>query len=301
MSAISAAQVKDLREKTGVGMMECKNALTACSGDLEKAILWLREHGMARAAKKADRVAAEGMVEVYVTDDATAGVLLEVNCETDFVSKNEDFIKFVREAARIALNKKVNSVEALTEQKLASGETIAAVLPGLIAKIGENLKLRRVHTLSSPAGTIVGYSHMGGKIGTLVQLEGPKSAAVTELGKDLAMHVAAAFPRYLKPEEVDVNELEQERDLARKKLQQEGKPDHLVEKIMAGHVNKFYKEVCLIEQPFVKDPNQTVKALVASKGVQLAAYARFQMGEGLEKKSENFAEEVAAASKSFSK
>ena len=295
--AITAAQVKELREKTGVGMMECKQALTENQGDMEKAIRWLRERGMARAAKKADRVASEGTVEVYVNEDLNAGILLEVNCETDFVSKNEDFRKFVHETAVVALKGSIEDLDRLSESKLPSGDTVAATLTALIAKIGENMKLRRIKIVASKNGTVVGYSHMGGRIGTLVALDGAKNPSIQELGKDLAMRVAAAFPRFLKPEDVEASELEVEKDLARKKLQQENKPDHLIEKIMQGQINKFYKEVCLVEQAFIKDPNQTVKGLVQSKGVQLASFARFQMGEGIEKKQENFAEEVAAATK----
>lgn len=297
--AITAAQVKELREKTGVGMMECKNALTENGGDIEKSILWLRERGLSRAAKKADRVTAEGLVKVLVNDAQNAGVLVEINCETDFVSKNEDFQKFADNLAQLALEQQINDLDQLKAASIG-GEKVADVLTALIAKIGENLNVRRVVSFKAENGVVTGYSHMGGKIGSLVVLEGSSDDAVQNLGKDLAMHVAAAAPRYLTPEQVDSAELEQEQDLARKKLQEEKKPDHLIEKIMGGQIQKFYKEVCLIEQSFVKDPNLTVKQLVKDqgKGAQLKAFARFQLGEGIEKRKENFADEVAAQLKS---
>jgi elongation factor Ts len=297
--SISASQVKELREKTGVGMMECKKALEENSGDMEKAIIWLRERGMSRAAKKADRVAAEGIVEVFVNEDKNAGVLIEVNCETDFVSKNQDFLNFVREAAAIALKNKINSVEQLENLKNSKGLLIKDVVPALIATIGENLKVRRVNVLTSENGLIVGYSHMGGKIGSLVRLDGSKDAALVDLGKDIAMHVAAASPKYLVSEQVDKSELEQEKDIARKKLREEGKPEAMIEKIVEGQMNKFYKEVCLMEQAFVKDPGMNIKKLVQEqgKGAKLSGFLRFQLGEGIEKKTQNFAEEVAAVVK----
>lgn len=293
---ISASMVKDLREKTGVGMMECKKALEENSGDMEKAIVWLRERGMSRAAKKADRVAAEGMVHFTVGDKGDSAVLLEVNCETDFVSKNEEFRNFVAETAKLALESNVNDVEKLAAMKLSSGTSVDETIKGLIQKIGENMKLRRVQTVKAPNALITGYTHMGGKIGTLVVLEGATGPAVTEAGKDIAMHVAAAFPRYLSRNEVDTAELAQERDIARKKLVEEKKPEAMIDKILEGQMNKFYKEVCLVEQAFVKDPDISVSKLLekTDKNLKLTKFLRFQLGEGIEKKQENFAAEVAA-------
>lgn len=293
---ISASMVKELREKTGVGMMECKKALEENSGDMEKAILWLRERGMSRAAKKADRVAAEGLIKVATADDGKSGVLVELNCETDFVSKNDDFMKFLDETANIALTKKIGSADELLTAKMANGSDVKTNLTEMIAKIGENMTLRRVQVLSTSNGVVSGYTHMGGKIGTLVVLEGATGADVNELGKDLAMHVAASAPRFLVESEVNAAELEQERELARKKLQEEGKPADMIDKILVGQMKKFFKEVCLVEQPFIKDPGVTVTKHVENtkKGVKVAAFARFQLGEGIEKKKENFAEEVAA-------
>lgn len=296
--AVTAAQVKELREKTGVGMMECKKALTENDGDLEKAILWLRERGLSRAAKKASRVAAEGVVKILTSDNHKEAVMLEVNCETDFAAKNADFVAFVDDAAKVALENKAPSVEALAELKMPSGDNVADALTALIAKVGENMKLRRLGYLSVDNGVVTGYSHMGGKIGALVALADATSE-VSELGRDIAMHVAAAAPRYLKSDEVSADELDQERDLAKKKLEEQGKPSDLIEKIMVGQMNKFYKEICLLDQAFVKDPNVSVSKLVKEqgKGSSLSGFLRFALGEGIEKKEENFAEEVAAAVK----
>ncbi len=296
---ISASQVKELREKTGVGMMECKTALTEANGDMEKAILYLRERGLSRAAKKAGRTTAEGKVEVMVSPDKTAGVILEVNCETDFVSKNDDFQKFTHDLAELALANKINDVAALSEIKMKDGPLVKDKLTSLISTIGENLNLRRVAYFGTKAGTVAAYSHMGGKIGTLVVLDGAQGSDVHELAMDLAMHCAASAPRYLTADQVDPAELEQEKDLARKKLRETGKPDDLIDKIMGGQMSKFYKEVCFIEQAFVKDPKYSIEKLVKEKGKgsSLTQYARFQLGEGIEKKQEDFAKEVAAAIK----
>lgn len=295
--SITAAQVKELREKTGVGMMECKKALQENSGDMEKAILWLRERGMSRAAKKADRIAAEGSVFIQVSDDKSKGVVVEVNCETDFVSKNNDFVSFVEEVANVALSQEISSVDQLMETNMASGQSVANTITALIAKIGENLKLRRVQVLKAENGVVGGYTHMGGRIGTLVALSGSQGDAAEALVKDLAMHVAAASPRYLKSSDVDTSELDQEREIARKKLEEEGKPADLIDKILVGQMQKFFKEICLVDQQFVKDPSLSITKLLKQSGLNadISAFSRFALGEGIEKKKENFADEVAAA------
>jgi elongation factor Ts len=297
MAAITAGQVKDLREKTGVGMMECKKALEENGGDFEKAVLWLRERGMSRAAKKADRVAAEGVVEVYVSPDMKAGVLVELNCETDFVAKNAEFTGVAKEAAQLALKTKAKSVDELLGAKLQSGQTVKERLTELIAKIGENMTLRRVQVLAAD-GIVAGYSHMGGKIGTLVAMSGATTAEADKV-KDIAMHVAASAPRYLVDSEVSKTELETERELAKKKLLEEGKPAEMVEKILVGQMKKFFKEVCLAEQPFVKDPALTVTKYADSikAGAKVQGFAYFKLGEGIEKKKEDFAAEVASMMK----
>ena len=296
--AITAAQVKELRQKTGVGMMECKKALVENEGDLEKAILWLRERGLSRAAKKAGRTTAEGLVKILVADDSKSAVLVELNCETDFVSKNDDFQNFANDVAALALSKKIDSVEALKAETM-NGATVADTLTGLVSTIGENLNLRRVSFLGSDNGVVAGYSHMGGKIGAIVLLDGSTDESLVTLGKDVAMHAAAAAPKYLNSEEVDATELEQEKDIAKKKLLEEGKPEALIEKILVGQMNKFYKEVCLLDQPFVKDGSISVSKLVANegKGASLAAFSLFKLGDGIEKKEEDFAAEVAATLK----
>ena len=293
--AVTAGQVKELREKTGVGMMECKKALQENDSDLEKAIVWLRERGMSRAQKKADRIAAEGLVEVYTTSDHQAGVLLELNCETDFVSKNDDFRKFAKDVAQLALDRKAKTVEELETAEI-DGQLVKDRLSDLIGKIGENMKLRRVEVVTTNNGVVTGYSHMGGRIGTLVAIEGGQGSEVEELGKDIAMHIAAAAPKYLTSDQVDPKELNVEKEIARKKLAEEGKADELIDKILSGQMKKFYKEICLVEQPFVKDPGVTVEKHVQSidKGLKIDRFTRFQLGEGIDKKQENFAEEVHA-------
>lgn len=292
---ITAGMVKELRERTGVGMMDCKKALVESSGDIDKAILFLREKGLSRAAKKAGRVTAEGKIEVLTSADGKKGVILEVNCETDFVSKNDDFKNFTQEIAALILDKGLTSTDQLIESEY-KGSTVGENLTELITTIGENLNIRRFATLSVDNGVVTGYSHMGGKICSLVALEGAAGDDVTTLGKDIAMHVAAAAPRYMVAEEISAEELEQEKELARKKLLEQNKPENMIDKIMAGQMNKFYKEICLLEQPFVKDSGTSIKNLVKEqgKGASLTKFHRFQLGEGIEKKKENFADEVAA-------
>lgn len=292
---ITAGLVNELRQKTGVGMMECKKALTENAGDMEKAIVWLRERGLSRAAKKADRVAAEGVIEIAISPDGLSGVALEVNCETDFVSKNPDFLGFAKEVAQIALKKKITTIDALAAETLSSGSIIETRRTELVGKIGENMTLRRVTYLHTPNGAVAGYTHLGGKIGALVVLEGRKGDDVQALGKDIAMHVAAAAPRYLTSAEVNAAELEQEKDIARKKLIEEKKPEAMIEKILEGQMKKFYKEVCLVEQAFIKDPDSSITKLVdKAGGLKLTKFVRYHLGEGIEKKQTDFAAEVAA-------
>jgi elongation factor Ts len=295
MTAIKATEVKELREKTGVGMMECKQALVENNGDMEKAILWLRERGMSRAAKKAGRVAAEGIVSVLVSADRKQGVILEVNCETDFAGKNEDFQEFVKTATAVALKNQVASIEQLAETKM-NESTVAGCLTNLIAKVGENMNLRRVSLITVKDGLVAAYSHMGGKIGAIIGISGGSDEKVNAVGMDVAMHIAAAAPKYLNRDTVSTVELDQERELGRKKLIEEGKAENMIDKILAGQMNKFYGEICLIDQPFVKDPKLTVLKYVksVSPALDISTFYRFQLGEGIEKKEENFAEEVAA-------
>lgn len=293
MMAITASLVRELREKTGVGMMECKKALSETSGDLEKAVVWLREKGMARAAKKSGRVAAEGVVCFELNATRTQAAMVEFNCETDFVSKNEDFLAFAKLCAKAAVDNNIESVEKL-KAHTQNGETIQHSTTELISKIGENMTLRRVVNESVGEGVIGSYSHMDGKIGALVSVEGTPSDELKQLASDIAMHVAASSPRYLTSDEVEASVLAEEKEIAKKRLEEEGKPAELIEKILVGQVSKFFKEVCLVDQPFVKDPSTTIKKLLDSKSAKIKSFSRFGLGEGIEKKQENFADEVAS-------
>ena len=292
---IKASQVKELRQATGVGMMECKKALVETSGDLQKAIVWLRERGLSRAQKKAGRTAAEGIISLALSSDNKAACLVEINCETDFAAKNADFLSFANEMASLALESKVTDIESLKAQAY-KGSTVAEQLTQLIAKVGENMNLRRLKLIEASAeGFVVAYDHMQGKIGSLVALKGEFSEQGKELGLDLAMHVAAAAPRYLDRTLVKAEELEQEKEIARNNLKKQGKPDELIEKILLGQVNKFYGEVTFVDQPFIKEPKLSVTKYVQQSGLKLeiADYARFQLGDGIEVEKKDFAQEVS--------
>ncbi len=294
---ITAAQVKQLRDSTGVGMMECKKALSENQGNMDKAILWLRERGMSRAAQKAERTTAEGLVHFVVAPSRKEALVLEINCETDFSAKNEAFQHFVREAASIALTSAVNDIHGLGSAPMGDS-TVAGQLVALIAKVGENMSLRRLTRVRAENGFVSGYNHMQGKIVTLVALAGNDGSneKAVQMGQDLAMHVAAAAPRYLVREEVVVGELEQEKELARKKMRESGKPEDIIEKAIMGQISKFYGEVCFLEQPFVKEPKLTIASYLKQSGLPLTVtgFVRFQVGEGIEVKKQNFADEVAA-------
>mgnify|MGYP003328701820 FL=1 len=292
--AITASQVKELRQATGVGMMECKKALVESEGDLDKAILWLREKGMAKAAKKAGRTAAEGIVEFLISSSKREAAIIELNCETDFAGKNSDFQAFAKKLASHALENKISDIKSLTSLEI-SGQSIATQLAELITKVGENMSVRRVRYLHVDQGLITGYSHMGGKIGTLVCLSG-EGEDLDRLGADLAMHVAASAPKYLDRSQVAPTELEQEKEIARKRLKEQGKPDDIIEKALMGQVNKFYTDVCLVDQPFVKEPKLSVNKYAKQFGAKVtpSEFVRFQLGEGIDVKQENFADEVAA-------
>lgn len=301
MSQITAGMVKDLREKTGVGMMDAKNALVANDGNMEAAIDWLRAKGLAKAAKKSGRTAAEGLVAV-VTEGAK-GAVVEINAETDFVARNEEFQGFVNKVARKALN--VNTVEALAAADL-DGKAVSETLTNLIATIGENMSLRRMVSLSVPQGAVVGYVHGAladglGKIGVLVALESSAPAAtLQEVGKQIAMHVAAANPQFLNRDVVDADVLSRERAIYKEQAMASGKPADIAEKMVDGRIRKFYEEICLVDQPFVMNPDKTVAAALAEVAkeagaeIKLTAFARIQLGEGIEKEEVDFAAEVAA-------
>ena len=287
---ITASQVKELREKTGAGMMDCKKVLTETNGDEEKAIELLRERGIAKAAKKSDRIAAEGLVDTYISEDGKVGVVVEVNAETDFVAKNDEFKSFVKDVAKQVAETNPVSVEALLEEKsiAEADKTVGEVLTNKIATIGENMSIRRFERFET-TNLLESYIHGDGKIAVLVEIEN----GTTELAKDICMQIAAARPEYLDRESVPAERLEKEMEILKAQAMNEGKPEAIAEKIVQGRLGKFYSEICLVEQEFVKDSDIKVGKLVADKGAKIIRFARFEKGEGIEKKEENFAEEVA--------
>lgn len=285
---ISASLVKDLREKTGAGMLDCKKALEATEGNIEKAIDWLREKGISKAAKKADRIAAEGLSSILIKGDKA--VVLEVNSETDFVAKNEEFKELVNTIASTIIDSNLTDEveEALKLQ--TSGCTIGELIVDKTAKIGEKLSLRRfVKIEKTPSESFGEYIHMGGKIAVLTVLDNASS----EVAKDVAMHAAAMRPQYVRRENVPADVVEREREVLKEQAMNEGKTAEIAEKMVEGRVQKFYKEICLEEQPFVKDSDVSVGKFVSNNGGTIVNMIRFEVGEGIEKKEENFAEEVA--------
>lgn len=282
---ITADAVKKLREQTGTGMMECKKALTESNGDFEKAVDLLRQKGLAAAAKKADRIAAEGVIALHVA--GTTGVLVEVNSETDFVAKNEEFRKFTKDLAGLVAARDPIDIETLLNLPLGS-DTVEAKRQGLIQKIGENLSVRRFVRYGTD-GNIASYLH-GTRIGVIVDYDGGDE----QLGKDLAMQIAASNPLYLSREAVPAENIERERAIFEAQVKESGKPVNVVGKIVEGKLEKFFGENCLLEQLFIKDPEGRKKVKDVLKGAVIRRFARFQVGEGIEKKKENFAEEVAS-------
>ena len=287
---VTASQVKDLREKTGAGMMDCKKVLTETDGDMEKAIELLRERGIAKAAKKSSRVAAEGLVAAYVSEDGKVGAVVEVNAETDFVGKNEEFKTFVNDVAKQIVEKNPANVEELLGQEsiAEAGKTVQEVLTNKIATIGENMTIRRFERFESN-GIVGSYIHGEGKIGVLVDMEN----ATPELAKDICLQIAAAKPEFLNRESVTPERVEKEMEILKAQAMNEGKPAEIAEKMVQGRINKFYGEICLMEQEFVKDPDMKINKLLESKGAKINNFARLEKGEGIEKVEENFAEEVA--------
>lgn len=281
--AFTNKDVMDLRAKTGVGMMDCKKALTEADGDMEKAIEILREKGMATSAKRAGKIASQGIVEAYINNKC--GVLVEVNCESDFVARGEQYKAFVMQVAEYIANNDVDSVEQVSEN-------MATALAEAVAKIGEKIAIRRFAKYAN-TGKLDSYIHMGGKIGVIVEMSGNASE---ELAHDICMQIAAANPSYVKVDEVPKDEIEKEKEILKAQALNEDKPKPLaiIEKMVEGRINKYYKEVCLLEQPFVKDGDKSIKALLKEAGADVVRFTRFVMGEGLEKKEENLADEVQA-------
>ena len=286
---VTASLVKELREKTGAGMMDCKKVLTETDGDMEKAIELLRERGIAKAAKKSGRVAAEGLVECYISEDGKIGAVVEVNSETDFVAKNEEFKTFVMNVAKQVVETNPKDVEELLAQeaKFEAGKTVNEALIGKIATIGENLSIRRFARFESK-GLLEKYIHGDGKIAVLINM----TSGDKELAKDLCMQIAAARPEFVKREEVPQERVDKEMEILKVQAMNEGKPEAIAEKIVQGRVGKFYEEICLVDQVFVKDSSKKVSDLLKENNAEVVEFARFEKGEGIEKKEENFAEEV---------
>ena len=283
----SAKDVKDLREKTGAGMLDCKKALEASEGDMDKAVDWLREKGIAKASKKESRIAAEGLSEIMV--DGNKAVIIEVNSETDFVAKNEEFTNFMDKTAKAILNSGVKTMEEALEIKMEDGQTLSETLVALIAKIGEKISFRRFELVEKTDNEVFGvYSHLGGRISVLTVLEGANS----EVAKDVSMHAAAMRPLYMNREEVPAEVLEHEKEIIKEQAINEGKPADIAEKMVNGRINKYYKEVCLLEQEFIKDSDKNVGEYVKANKGTVKKMIRYEVGEGIEKRSDDFAEEV---------
>lgn len=287
---VTANLVKELREKTGAGMMDCKKVLTETDGDMEKAAELLRERGITKAAKKSSRVAAEGIVSSYVSADKKVGAVVEVNSETDFVAKNEDFKAFANDIAEQVVKSNPKDVEELLNQKYIKDETktVSEVLTDKIATIGENLSIRRFSRFESN-GLVEKYIHGDGKIGVLVSMEGGNE----EIAKDICMQIAAVHPEYLDRTKVPAERVEKEMEILKAQAMNEGKPAEIAEKMVQGRIGKFYGEICLVDQAFVKDPAIKVSDLLSSNNAKVIEFARIEKGEGIEKNEENFAEEVA--------
>ena len=315
MAQVTPQMVKELRESTGAGMGDCKKALDQAEGNMEKAVIFLRERGLAAAAKKSDRAASEGMVAAAVSTDGTTGHLIEVNCETDFVTRNEEFQKFVETMKTVALEAKVSSIDELLTAKYPTGASVKDTVTALVAKIGENILVRRYSSLGKSNTAVASYVHAGGRIGVLVELSGTgiqakaNSEAVQTIGKDVALQVAAMKPSFLNRESISEQALATEKEVFWNQYKNQGKPDAALPKIVANRVETWFKEACLVDQIFVKDDSKTVAKMVAEAGSKLgmpdlkvANFVRLELGEGVEKKSQDFAaevaEQIAASSKS---
>ena len=314
MANITSQMVKELREMTQAGMMDCKKALVEAEGDMDKAVEWLREKGLAAAAKKAGRIAAEGVVASYITDDAKIGVVVEVNCETDFVAKTDNFINFSKNVAKHIALANPADVDALMNQKFVDDETktITDLVSEATVSIGEKISIRRFARYETDKGAVESYIHMGGKIGVLLLVENDNAETIANdtfktFYHDVALQIAAAKPTYVKKEEVPAENLAKEREILRAQALNEGKPEKIVDKMVDGRIQKYYKEVCLVEQPFVKDGDKSISQLTAEvakeigANINIVSFERFERGEGIEKRKDNFAEEIAAQMASIGK
>ncbi len=290
--AITAAMVKELRERTGAGMMECKKMLVESDGDMEGAIEMMRKNGAAKADKKAGRIAAEGRIVLTVNEDKTEGTIVEVNSETDFVAKDESFMAFTTAVGAIVLTDKPVDIPALASLPLEGGETVEETRANLVSKIGENIQVRRFEMMSTDNGAISSYLH-GERIGVLISMTGGDE----QLGRDIAMHIAASNPTCVSEDQVPEDELAKEKEILVAQAEGSGKPAEIIEKMVAGRIRKYLSEITLLGQPFVKDPDQTVGKLLTAAGATVDGFVRYEVGDGIEKKQEDFAAEVMAQMK----
>ena len=288
--AVTTGLIKELRERAGAGMLDCKKALEENAGDIEKAIDWLREKGIAKAAKKSGRVAAEGLVFGAVTSDRKKGAILEFNSETDFVAKNDEFKSFGEKLVELSLKHDVTSEDELKALEV-DGKKVDDILTELIAKIGENMNIRRLTYVETP-GFVETYIHLGGKVGVLLNIDGEPTPENIEKARGVAMHIAAMDPKYLTPDQVTTDDLEREREISRKQLEEEGKPAQIIEKILEGKMRKFYEENCLVSQKYVRDDSKTIQQFIDP--LQIIGFDRYKVGEGIDKEEVDFAAEVAA-------
>ncbi|CCU79271.1 Translation elongation factor Ts [Halanaerobium saccharolyticum subsp. saccharolyticum DSM 6643] len=295
---VTMKDIKELRSRTGAGVLDCKKALNEVDGDVEAAVEFLREKGMAAAAKKAGRVAAEGLVSLNISDDRKKGILVEVNSETDFVAKNDQFQTLVSDISDHLMQSEAEEVEAVENEKWFKDEsqTVNDVIKASIASIGENINLRRFKRVETD-GYLFGYIHMGGKIGVLVEYANEFNEEKAQTAKDIAMHIAAINPEFLDRASVDSTSIEKEKKIYREQMLNEGKPEHILDQIIEGKINKYYTQVCLLEQPFVRNDDQTVSEILEENDMEVKQFTRFEIGEGIEKKEEDFAAEVAAMTK----
>ncbi len=291
MAEITAKAVKDLREATGCGMMDCKKALVECDGDMEKASEYLREKGLAKAAKKASRIAAEGLVKIY--KEGNVGVILEVNAETDFVAKNAEFVAFVENVAKVIAKENPANVEELLTMAYPEGGTVSDALTNKIAVIGENMTIRRFERME---GTIASYDHDNGRIGVMTLISAPESDEVALMGKNICMHIAMYTPTYVAIEDVPSEVVEHEKEVLKVQAMNEGKPEAIAEKMVQGRIRKFYDGICLNEQAYIMDEDIKVSEYIKNTcdGAKVIKFVRYEKGEGLEKREDNFAEEIAS-------
>jgi elongation factor Ts len=300
MANISAQLVKELREMTGAKMMDCKKALVETEGDIEKAVEFLREKGLADAAKKSGRVAAEGIVKTYISEDKKKGAVLEFNCETDFVAANDEFVGFAEKLAKMVVETSAETVEALLNEKFDGDATVSDSLKALIAKLGENMTVRRFTKFSIENGVVSSYIHGGGRIGVLLEVACDKASEVLdEVSKEVCMQIAAANPLFLGKDDVDTESMEKEKEIYRVQALNEGKPENIVEKMVVGRIQKYFKEVCLLEQLWVKDGDKSISKFLEEKSKEVGSpitvtrFVRYERGEGIEVEKVDFAEEVA--------